>query len=86
MKLTRFSAKTKSYGVLDEDQVICLPTLARTLKQLFPSTLKGLISQGLNETRIDHLIQNATKTTLEKALVLHRRAGYITNPKLSTTN
>lgn len=68
MKLTRFSAKTKSYGVLDEDQVICLPTLARTLKQPFPSTLKGLISQGLDETRIDHLIQNATKTTLQKAV------------------
>ncbi len=67
MKLARFSnSKRKSYGVLEENRIICLPILAKTLGQSFPSTLEALISQGTGETRIEHLIQSA-KAEIEEA-------------------
>lgn len=68
MKLLRFSdSKTKSYGVLDGNQVICLPTLAKTLGQPFPSSLEAFIFQDMEKTNVEHLIQNATKKNLEKS-------------------
>ncbi|MDH5448782.1 MAG: fumarylacetoacetate hydrolase family protein [Candidatus Bathyarchaeota archaeon] len=68
MKLVCFSDSTKSYGVLEEDQVICLSTLAKALEQPYPHSLEALISQSIKETSIEQLIQNATKTTLEQAV------------------
>lgn len=68
MKLVHFShAKTESYGILNENQIICLPILAKTLEQPFPSSLEALISQGTEVSSIEHLVQNATKASLEKA-------------------
>jgi len=67
MKLVSFSDSTRSYGVLDKDNVICLPTLAKTMEQHFPSSLEALISQGIEEASIEQLILNATKTNLKKA-------------------
>jgi len=68
MKLVRFAdSKRRSYGILSEDQIVCLPTLAKTLNQQFPYNIEEKISQGIKETNIEHLVQKATKTTLEKA-------------------
>jgi len=68
MKLVRFAdSKRRSYGILSEDQIVCLPTLAKTLNQQFPYNIEEKILQGIKETNIEHLVQKATKTTLEKA-------------------
>lgn len=68
MKLVRFAdSKRRSYGILSEDQIVCLPALAKTLKQQFPYNIEEKISQGIKETNIEHLVQKATKKTLEKA-------------------
>ena len=68
MKLARFSSpRGKSYGVLDGDKIICLPVLAKTSDQPFPSNLKSLIVKSVKEERIERLIRNATKATLKKA-------------------
>jgi len=70
LKLVRFSSsKIKSYGILDKDQVICLPILAKMLEQAFPASLENLISQGMEELSIEHLVRNAPRTSLEKAML-----------------
>jgi 2-keto-4-pentenoate hydratase/2-oxohepta-3-ene-1,7-dioic acid hydratase in catechol pathway len=68
MKLVRFAdSRIESYGILTKDQIICLPTLAKTLEHPFPSNIETAISQGIKERDAEHLIQKATKTSLEKA-------------------
>jgi len=68
MKLVRFAdSKRRSYGILGEDQIVCLPTLAKTLKQQFPHNIEEAISQEIKEINIECLVQKATKTNLEKA-------------------
>jgi len=68
MKLARFSySKTTSYGVLIEDQIVCLPTLAKTLKHIIPSTFEALIVKNMDEQTIESMIQKANKVTIEKA-------------------
>ena len=68
MKLVRFAiSNTVSYGVLEKNKVICLPALAESLNQSFPSTIELLITKGLNETNIESLIQRASQADLEKA-------------------
>ncbi|MFQ6068450.1 MAG: fumarylacetoacetate hydrolase family protein [Candidatus Bathyarchaeia archaeon] len=68
MKLVRFSVlNISSYGVLNDDQIISLPTLAKKLQQPFPSNIENLILQGIEETSIEHLIHSASSITLKKA-------------------
>ncbi|UCH31765.1 MAG: hypothetical protein JSV05_09825 [Candidatus Bathyarchaeota archaeon] len=45
MKFIRFSTfEGVSFGVSNEDEIICLVTLAKTLKKSFPYNLEALIS------------------------------------------
>ncbi|MFP3985016.1 MAG: fumarylacetoacetate hydrolase family protein [Candidatus Bathyarchaeia archaeon] len=70
MKLVRFSnPKTKSYGIVQKDKIVCLPTLAKMLKQPVPSTLEEMISQDIKENYIEYLLSNATKTDLTRATI-----------------
>ncbi|MCW3981112.1 MAG: fumarylacetoacetate hydrolase family protein [Candidatus Bathyarchaeota archaeon] len=68
MKLVRFfDSGTTSYGVLDDDYVICLPIIAKKLGEPFPSNLEAFISQGKNEEDLKFLIESTTKHDLESA-------------------
>ena len=68
LKLVRFfDSGTTSYGVLDDDHVICLPIIAKKLGEPFPSNLETLISQGKNEEDLKFLIESTTKHDLESA-------------------
>jgi 2-keto-4-pentenoate hydratase/2-oxohepta-3-ene-1,7-dioic acid hydratase in catechol pathway len=87
MKLVRFSdSKTESYGVLEKDQIICLPTLAKMQRQSFPSTLGALISQRTEDPEVERLIHSATEASLEKATVQLSKATLLapiaTPPKI----
>jgi 2-keto-4-pentenoate hydratase/2-oxohepta-3-ene-1,7-dioic acid hydratase in catechol pathway len=68
VKLARFlSSGTSSYGVLEDNCVISLPTLAKKLREPFPSSLQTFISQGKTEQDIELLINSTTKHDLESA-------------------
>lgn len=68
MKLVRFlGSETESYGIIEGSKVICLPILGKTLEHPLPSSLDALITQGLEESEIEHVIQKVSNTTLEHA-------------------
>ncbi len=68
MKFVHFlRAETESYGILERDKVTCLPILGKTLNHPLPSSLDALITQGLEEREIEHVVHRASKTTLEDA-------------------
>lgn len=67
MKLVRFSdSKKESYGVLDKQKVICLPTLANKLEITFPQQIDTFIKEGLNQYNVENLLRNATEEDIKK--------------------
>jgi len=69
MKLARFlHSHRESWGVLTDDDVLSLPTLADSLKVLVPNTLDALISLDTESLRlIEKLKRDATQAEIEKA-------------------
>ncbi len=68
MKLVSFSfSKNKSYGILENNSVICLPTLAKRLNTHLPPNLEEFICKGTRISRIERIVQNATESILRKA-------------------
>ncbi len=71
MKLMRFSDSNKeSYGVLDGQKVICLPTLANRLETMFPQQIEAFIKEGLSQYNVENLLKMATVEDLKKTAPL----------------
>lgn len=71
MKLMRFVDSNKeSYGVLDGQKVICLPTLANRLETMFPQQIEAFIKEGLNQYNVENLLKMATVEDLKKTAPL----------------
>jgi 2-keto-4-pentenoate hydratase/2-oxohepta-3-ene-1,7-dioic acid hydratase in catechol pathway len=69
MKLVRYrNGKRTSYGTLTKDKIVCLPTLAKALRQSFPKDLEALIALGAEGvTEAQELLKNAKKHEISPA-------------------
>jgi len=69
MKLVRFlHSNRESYGILTDDGVLSLPTLASALRVSLPATLDGLILLGMKGLRsIEKLKCDATQAEVREA-------------------
>lgn len=72
MKLVRYlHSSIESYGFLINEEIVCLPTLSKTLRHPLPKDLEGLISLGTEGATVaEELMRNSPedvrrKTTLK---------------------
>lgn len=70
MKLLRYKyGDEASYGVLLEDEVICLPKLAKNLHKRPPSTLEGFIARGVEfASKMEEIIKVTPQDVLKACL------------------
>lgn len=71
MKVARYRVKEEeSYGVWVDNRVICLPCLARSLKEKFPQRIEEFISNGKQGVeKAERLLKNAAESEVKRASV-----------------
>ncbi|MEM0216095.1 MAG: fumarylacetoacetate hydrolase family protein [Candidatus Bathyarchaeia archaeon] len=70
MKLVRYKCDNEvSYGILIEDDVVCLPELAKNLRKRFPSTIEGFIARGVEfASRVEKIIETIPRNVLKACM------------------
>jgi 2-keto-4-pentenoate hydratase/2-oxohepta-3-ene-1,7-dioic acid hydratase in catechol pathway len=79
MKLVRYIDGNKtSYGILKNNEIICLPILAKRLNQKLPERLKDFISSGTKiAEQAEKLIEKANEKSISHASLALEKATFL---------
>jgi 2-keto-4-pentenoate hydratase/2-oxohepta-3-ene-1,7-dioic acid hydratase in catechol pathway len=77
MKIAKYLYEGKEcYGTLTQNEVVCLPALAKQLRKELPSTIEQFIAQNCTENA-EALLKKATPRELQAASVLHKKVKFL---------